>query len=279
MKKTIKLRTCLISRIRYYATVLMLLTVPATQAAVTLNYVQSDHLGTPRALSNNSGDTVWQLKQTPFGKTTINQDVDGDGNAVVANLRFPGQYFDQETGLHYNYFRYYDPQTGRYITSDPLGLVPSLNTYAYVDSNPLSFIDPTGLAKCVYSISGHTVVCTTDDGNQSTQAGPDGLFSGQQECKDNPDCADEKDKGPTPPGTYEMIPSEKYGGSWWLKEGFFTRQFCKLGIGRCEFFFHEGTISEGCITVDRTNENARKQFNDIKKILRTDPTNTMTVVP
>jgi RHS repeat-associated protein len=58
---------------------------------------------------------------------------------------FPGQYYDQETGLHYNYFRYYDPSTGRYVTTDPIGLAGGLNTYLYGSANPLLYIDPYGL--------------------------------------------------------------------------------------------------------------------------------------
>jgi len=108
-------------------------------------YVHTDHLGTPLAMTDEAGIKVWSAVYDPFGATTPDKDPDGNGSAVALNVRFPGQYYDQETGLHYNAFRTYDPATGRYITSDPIGLQGGLNTYAYAHSNPVRWSDPTGL--------------------------------------------------------------------------------------------------------------------------------------
>lgn len=108
-------------------------------------FVHNDHLGTPKVLTDEIGNVVWSATHDPFGMATVDEDPDGDGMKVVLNVRFPGQYYDQETGLHYNYFRTYDPGTGRYLESDPIGLEGGLNTYSYVGGNPLSRIDPSGL--------------------------------------------------------------------------------------------------------------------------------------
>ena len=80
-----------------------------------------------------------------FGEDMPDQDPDGDGTAFIFNLRFPGQYYDVETGLHYNYFRDYEPSTGRYIESDPSHLSGGINLFAYVENNPLKSYDFYGL--------------------------------------------------------------------------------------------------------------------------------------
>ncbi|WP_216825117.1 RHS repeat-associated core domain-containing protein [Agarilytica rhodophyticola] len=105
----------------------------------------SDHLDTPSLMLNDQNQVVWRQHATAFGEASIDDDVDGDGTHVTMNFRFPGQYFDQETGTHYNYFRTYDPRLGRYLQSDPIGLQGGINTYAYVGGNPLKYSDPYGL--------------------------------------------------------------------------------------------------------------------------------------
>jgi RHS repeat-associated protein len=118
-------------------------------SGVDVFYIHTDHLNTPRRVSRPSDNVVvWRLDSDPFGTTAVNEDPDQDSNLFVFNLRFPGQYFDAESGLQYNYYRDgYDPVTGRYTQSDPIGLDGGINTYAYIDGNPLSGIDPFGLSK------------------------------------------------------------------------------------------------------------------------------------
>lgn len=117
------------------------LIAPAVQ---TVYYIHTDHLSTPRVITNSAGQAVWRWdNMDPFGLDAPDENPSGLGS-FTCNLRYPGQYFDKETNLHYNYFRDYDPSIGRYIQSDPIGLEGGLNMYGYVGGNPLSRIDPTG---------------------------------------------------------------------------------------------------------------------------------------
>jgi len=101
--------------------------------------VHTDQLGTPYLLSDEAGTIAWQAEYTVFGKAHLLV------NDVRFNHRFPGQYEDEETGTHYNYLRDYDPDTGRYLTSDPLSIGGGLNTYQYAMADPLNLVDVLGL--------------------------------------------------------------------------------------------------------------------------------------
>lgn len=107
-------------------------------------YINPDHLGAPLSITDVSGKVVWRWDRDPYGNGEPNNDPSGLG-AFKYNLRFPGQYYDNETGLHYNNFRDYNPKTGRYVQSDPVGLSGGINTYGYARLSPLNFIDVLGL--------------------------------------------------------------------------------------------------------------------------------------
>jgi len=109
-------------------------------------YVNPEHLGTPLSIVDVNGTVVWRWDHDPFGSGMPDQSPSG-GDAFVYNLRFPGQYYDSETGLFYNYHRDYSPVLGRYVQSDPIGLKGGVNTYGYVLGNPLGSSDAKGLDK------------------------------------------------------------------------------------------------------------------------------------
>ncbi|MBI6732898.1 RHS domain-containing protein, partial [Pseudomonas amygdali] len=101
-------------------------------------YFHTDQIGTPLEMTDAEGQIVWQAKYRAWGaveKLVVNE--------VEQNLRFQGQYFDVETGLHYNTFRYYDPEIGRFTTQDPIGFLGGFNLYQYSPS-PIGWIDPWG---------------------------------------------------------------------------------------------------------------------------------------
>ncbi|NUF49913.1 RHS repeat domain-containing protein [Gilliamella sp. ESL0250] len=124
-------------------------TSPLWQASLTVanqtlqtasyHYLITDHLGTPQLAINNQGQQTWKMHSDAFGNAVLDPN-----NQITLNLRFPGQYYDKETGLSYNYFRDYNPKIGRYIQSDPIGLNGGINTFSYASGNPLLYRDPLG---------------------------------------------------------------------------------------------------------------------------------------
>ena len=126
-------------------------------------YFHTDQVGLPEELSNAQGQIIWQAQYKTWGSTVeerwearrlhgakVQGQTEGDipqGDRQEQNLRFQGQYLDRETGLHYNTFRYYDADIGRFISPDPIGLEGGINLGSY-SPNPMGWIDPWGLTKC-----------------------------------------------------------------------------------------------------------------------------------
>ncbi|WP_423772180.1 RHS repeat-associated core domain-containing protein [Acinetobacter gerneri] len=110
-------------------------------------FYHCDHLGTPQEMSDQTGAIVWTAEYKAWGECKpenhLKRDI-WDSEIITNNIRFQGQYYDDETGLHYNRYRYYSPYVGRFISKDPIGLLGGLNTFAYAP-NPIEWIDPLGL--------------------------------------------------------------------------------------------------------------------------------------
>jgi RHS repeat-associated protein len=210
-----------------------------------LAYLHTDALGTPRLATDSAQTVVWRFESQAFGTGKPDTDPDDDGTGTQVRLRFPGQYHDGESGLYYNWNRYYDPKTGRYITSDPTGLKGGLNTYVYVANNPLVNTDPSGLLSCTYQISTHTLSCENNLGQHFMTSG---AKAGNGNCQDKSSCRNEPDKGPLPPGYYPIYPP-----------GFVAKHpkwlFLDKPMGspnpsnRDQFFIHPWGLSNGCISI------------------------------
>jgi len=135
-------------------------------------FYHNDHLGTPQSMTDMAGDIVWEATYEAFGKAQVYSD-----STITNNLRFPGQYWDEETGLHWNWHRYYDPGTGRYVSEDPIGFHSGdENFYRYSLNNPATLFDPDG-----NSSVNKVIVCET---NGNLQYGAEAyMFHGNKVSK------------------------------------------------------------------------------------------------
>jgi RHS repeat-associated protein len=131
----------------------------ATVIGGAIYYISADHLATPRAIVRASNNVeVWRWDSDPFGNTSPTLPSPLPADAITYNLRFPGQYYEATTGYHYNWMRDYDPQTGRYLQADPIGLKGGLSRYSYVGASPLNGIDPLGLAGISITFGGDLTI-------------------------------------------------------------------------------------------------------------------------
>jgi len=135
-------------------------------------YYINDHLGTSQKMVDESGTVVWSADYRPFGEVIVT------ANGVGNGFRFPGQHYDQETGLHYNYLRYYDPFTGRYLKADPIGFGGGINLFTYVLNNPIRGIDPFGLAGFGLEAGGGLGVGGYKDSKSKADNAASGIYLG-----------------------------------------------------------------------------------------------------
>jgi RHS repeat-associated protein len=137
-------------------------TIAGTTTTTTANYIYADQIDTPRVITRASDNKmVWRWDQAdPFGLTPASENPQALG-VFASNARFPGQVYDKETNLHYNWHRDFDPQLGRYVQSDPIGLAGGINTFAYVYGNPVTLTDPTGRSPLFTVIKGATSLLGT----------------------------------------------------------------------------------------------------------------------
>ncbi|MQT57171.1 hypothetical protein GHO41_07390 [Pseudomonas sp. FSL R10-0399] len=138
---------------------------PVAKPFNAMAWYQCDHLGTPMELTDQRGEIAWSGTYQAWGLAKEKRTDSATRENIRNPLRFQGQYFDTETGLHYNRYRYYDPQVGRFISKDPIGFAGGLNVYAYAP-NPVGWVDPFGLKKGSGSRN-----CSCD---QSSPPNPDG---------------------------------------------------------------------------------------------------------
>ena len=214
-------------------------------------YYHTDHRGTPKAMTGAARAIVWKVQTDPFGN-----ELAGAIKTIENNLRFPGQYYDAESGLHYNYFRDYDPKTGRYIEPDPVGLEGGVNLYLYVLANPLSLVDPQGLKALIQCLR-----CRGAAGPLKCSVAEEGMLGPSFATNTGRNSASETpgdpygEYGPLPPGEYQILNawSPKFGRVLPspTNTGWPGQVITPAGTMREGIRVHRGILSQGCLTTGR----------------------------
>jgi RHS repeat-associated protein len=177
---------------------------PEAEPFDELAFYHCDQIGTPREMTDGEGKLVWSAHYRAWGEAGILTE------KVRNPLRFQGQYYDHETGLHYNRHRYYDPESGRYISKDPIGLAGGLNLYAYAP-NPVRWVDPRGLAGCIFTLSTGRLVCAPSNSQNlpvdiAVASGNNAVNgSNGQPCRNNSTCTAVPNHGPIPLGKWRWV--------------------------------------------------------------------------
>jgi RHS repeat-associated protein len=257
----------------------------------TTDFYEADALGSITSLTDASGRLVQTYAFDSFG----NQ-IESSGT-TTNSFQYTGREFDAETGLYYYHARYYNPSIGRFISEDPINFDGGINFYAYVGNSPTNFIDPFGLAQCTYQIAAHTLLCVSDHNPRigppyAVQVGPEGVASGGSmqgptSCTNNNNCLKNRFEGPVVPGRYKMNYDTRpvhqgmdvYRLQPWPHHWYDGLSY-DLHLSRGGFELHLGTISLGCINVDKRNPAAAQQYHQMNQLLRSeDGSNYLTVVP
>lgn len=176
---------------------------------------------------------------------------------IENNLRFPGQYYDKETGLSYNWNRYYEPDTGRYLATDPIGLEGGINLFVYGANNPMILIDATGeIVYCTYYVRSRQLVCSTQTYGIMICAAKSGNNNPADQCV--------PDKGPIPTGRWR-IGRPDYRNWAPLTEVYGSNTNCQCNPDRFKIYIHGWGTTTGCIAIkspkcrDRLMDSLKKE--------------------
>jgi RHS repeat-associated protein len=254
------------------------------QTPVEIHFYHCDHLGTPIALTDRNGKIVWAARYDPWG----NIEEEFNPYNIEQNIRLPGQHHDRETGLYYNRHRYYDPKIGAYINQDPIGLGGGVNLSAYV-LNPMSEVDPLGLAECTFTLSAERLVCVPANSQNSpvnipAASGNNAATDAQgKPCRNNPNCTSIPNRGPIPLGDWrwtngwtgtqngrvlEPVPGTNTN---------VTENRTNIRSHSCVNPFGPGLgpqfCSEGCVT------GTVSDIQDLNRLIDAEPGSTLKVVP